>query len=160
MFQVNMVFNPLWNDRESLRYVAHERTLAEAHGRLVKCKGLASFLAGQVIADLKYVKPQRDALDWETWACPGPGSRRGMNRVLNLPVHSRWDDSSWLGYLQILHEQLQPKLRAAKLPSMHAQDVQNCLCEFDKYERVRLGEGTPRRKYPGTGRNESPGHDA
>jgi hypothetical protein len=26
-------------------------------------------------------------------------------------------------------------------------DIQNCLCEFDKYERVRLGEGRPRSYY-------------
>lgn len=30
-----------------------------------------------------------------------------------------------------------------------AQDIQNCLCEFDKYERVRLGEGAPKQRYPG-----------
>jgi hypothetical protein len=30
---------------------------------------------------------------------------------------------------------------------MHAQDLQNCLCEFDKYERARLGEGTPKQIY-------------
>jgi hypothetical protein len=33
------------------------------------------------------------------------------------------------------------------LKDLHAQDIQNCLCEFDKYERVRLGEGTPKQLY-------------
>ena len=37
----------------------------------------------------------------------------------------------------------------ADLPPIHAQALQNCLCEFDKYERVRLGEGRPRNNYPG-----------
>ena len=26
-------------------------------------------------------------------------------------------------------------------------DIEHCLCEFDKYERTRLGEGRPRAKY-------------
>jgi len=35
------------------------------------------------------------------------------------------------------------------MPKIHMQDLQNCLCEFDKYERVRLGEGRPRNGYRG-----------
>ena len=31
------------------------------------------------------------------------------------------------------------------------QDLQNCLCEFDKYVRVYNGEGTPRSRYDGYG---------
>jgi hypothetical protein len=27
------------------------------------------------------------------------------------------------------------------------QDLQNCLCEMDKFERVRLGEGKPKRRF-------------
>ena len=27
------------------------------------------------------------------------------------------------------------------LGDLHAADLQNCLCEFDKMERVRLGQG-------------------
>jgi hypothetical protein len=26
-------------------------------------------------------------------------------------------------------------------------DIEHCLCEFDKYERVRLGQGKPRAQY-------------
>jgi hypothetical protein len=29
------------------------------------------------------------------------------------------------------------------------QDIQNCLCEFDKYQRVKLNQGKPRSSYPG-----------
>jgi hypothetical protein len=39
--------------------------------------------------------------------------------------------------------------KKARMPQLHAQDLQNCLCEFDKYERVRLGEGRPKAKYNG-----------
>ena len=33
------------------------------------------------------------------------------------------------------------------LGDLHAADLQNCLCEFDKMERVRLGEGKPKRRF-------------
>ena len=50
--------------------------------------------------------------------------------------------------LQQLHVEMKPLLRRV-MPRMHAQDLQNCLCEFDKYERERLGEGHPKQRYPG-----------
>ena len=33
--------------------------------------------------------------------------------------------------------------------NLHAQDVQNCFCEYDKYVRVLNNEGRPRSTYPG-----------
>ena len=33
------------------------------------------------------------------------------------------------------------------LPRLEMREIEHCLCEFDKYERVRLGEGRPRSKY-------------
>jgi len=33
-------------------------------------------------------------------------------------------------------------------------DVQNCLCEFDKYRRLQLGEGKVRARYNGAGSNQ------
>jgi hypothetical protein len=33
------------------------------------------------------------------------------------------------------------------LGDLHAQDLQNCLCEVDKYLRAKLGEGKPKRRF-------------
>jgi hypothetical protein len=35
------------------------------------------------------------------------------------------------------------------VPALCAQDLQNCLCEFDKYMRVSTGAGRSKRKYNG-----------
>jgi hypothetical protein len=43
--------------------------------------GLGSFIAAQVVADLKYIEPLNKRFDWQTFAASGPGSRRGLNRV-------------------------------------------------------------------------------
>jgi hypothetical protein len=46
-----------------------------------------------------------------------------------------------------LHEAIAPDLERIGVGRLCAQDLQNCLCELDKYERVRLGEGKPKRRF-------------
>lgn len=137
------VLEPLWAARKHIRPTKGD-TLEEFHMRLMKFDGMGSFMAAQVVADMKYVPPLLDAPDWQTFAAPGPGSRRGLNRVMERPVEQAWPGKSWhvaLGELHMAVGALLPDLE------LHAQDLQNCLCEFDKYERVRLGEGTPKQLY-------------
>jgi hypothetical protein len=148
VFVVERVLDPLWQNREQLRPRLGD-TLASFAARLMLQYSFKGFMTGQVIADVKYVGPLRRATDWRTWAISGPGSRRGLNRVLNRPVDARLNEDEWLQCLQELHKEITPMIRAAMLPRLHAQDLQNCLCEWDKYERVRLGEGKPRSRYPG-----------
>ncbi len=144
------VLNPLWNDRADIQHTIDSRDmLAEVHSVLMRYDGLGSFLAAQVIADLKYVKPLCMASDWHTWAASGPGSRRGLSRVLGSDIDEPWRESVWLATLKTLHPKINALVKKADMPALHAQDLQNCLCEFDKYERTRLGEGRPRSRYQG-----------
>lgn len=142
------ILEPLWECRKRLRPQIME-ALADYAGRLIKFKGLGSFMVGQIIADLKYVEPLSKAVDWNTWAMSGPGSRRGLNRVCGNPVLGRWKETEWHRILLTLQAQVNPLLEKLEMPPLHAQDLQNCLCEFDKYERVRLGEGYPKQLYKG-----------
>lgn len=122
-------------------------TLCSYHMLLGQWRGLGGFLAGQVVADLKYACPHLSvASDWHTFAASGPGSRRGMNRVLARPVRSSWQEDDWRLNIGKLRTWTASPLRRHGI-ELHAQDLQNCLCEFDKYERVRLGEGRPRQRY-------------
>jgi hypothetical protein len=141
------VLTPMWEKRNYI-YEATD-CLAHFHHRLMKFNGMGSFLAGQVVCDAKYTTLLRDASDWETWACSGPGSRRGLNRVAGRPVNAPWKESDWFKTLTELKQVIDILVVDANMPAIHAQDLQNCLCEFDKYERVRLGEGKPRSRYPG-----------
>ena len=72
------------------------------------------------------------------------GSRRGLNRVCGHPVDSAWREEHWRAMLRALRDSTNARL---KMEPLTAQDIQNCLCEFDKYERARLGEGRPKQKY-------------
>jgi hypothetical protein len=148
-FVAKEVLTPIWKDRERLRKIVH-MTLAAAHRELMKCPFLGSLLAAQIIADLKYVEPMKSADDWHTFAASGPGSRRGLNRILGRRVDVPWTEESWRLTIRKLLEELSPHYTARGLPVPHAQDLQNQLCEWDKMERIRL---TPDqaclRRYPG-----------
>jgi hypothetical protein len=98
-------------------------------------------MAAQVIADIKPYGLLKTAADWFTFAASGPGSRRGLNRVLNRSVDSPWDEGAWRHELAGLHKAVLPYLQ--DMPSLDAQNLQNCLCEFDKYDRARLGQASP-----------------
>lgn len=147
-YLANCVLTPMWTNRFKIRPKRGE-LLSDLHSRLIAQRDLASFMSGQIIADLKYAKPYRDAKDWWTFAVSGPGSRRGLNRVIGWSVGNPWKELDWYQKIIELKEVVDPKIKKAKMPSLHAQDLQNCLCEFDKYERVRLGEGRPKSTYPG-----------
>jgi hypothetical protein len=146
---VQKVFAPLWQPltRKRLR-PREDDSLHSFYGRLKEANGLGSFMAAQVVADMKYVSPLKNARDWMTFAAPGPGSKKGLNRVLGRPVDAPWrDDDTWRAAFRQLREQIMPELERSGLGDLHAQDLQNCLCEMDKYERMRLGEGKPKRRF-------------
>ncbi len=122
-------------------------TLQAAYRKLLGVFGIGSFMAAQVIADLKQTPVLQSANDWWCWAAPGPGSQRGLNRVLGRQTKAKWDDYSFVRALIDLRRQLQP--HAPIVGELCLQDLQNCLCEFDKFERTANGEGAPRAKYNG-----------
>lgn len=144
------VLLPLWLRRAELRPRKGD-SLESFAQRVVAVKNQGRFMVGQMIADAKYAdKYLRAARDWDTWAISGPGSRRGLNRVLGREVDAAWTEAAWREAFAPVFEKTTNVLPEEPwIDGLHAQDVQNCLCEFDKYERVRLGQGRPRATYRG-----------
>lgn len=111
-----------------------------------------SFMAGQIVADLTYTEMLGRAHDLYTWAPMGPGSRRGFNRMLGLPLkHPAPTEEVWCTILQRWREELVGALteldEGFEPFKFTLHDVQNCLCETDKWLRVQNGEGRPRATY-------------
>lgn len=148
-YLADFVLTPMWKERETLRPRKSD-TLATFHVRLMTQRDMGSFMAAQVVADTKFQVALKSSPDWWTWAAPGPGSMRGLNRVCGADVSEKWKPEIWLTALNLLQFEIDRKTREADMPRISAQDLQNCLCEFDKYERARLGEGRPKQRYPGT----------
>jgi len=152
LYYADHVLKPLWEAREHLTPRVGD-TLASFHTRLATQVGIGSFLAAQVVADTKRHGYLKDAADWWTWAAMGEGSRRGLNRVFGRPYKDRVGVQVWTRDFDTLFNQVTRRIertRDHRLMRIDAQDLQNCLCEFDKYERVRMNEGRPRSRYPGS----------
>lgn len=147
-YLAEQVLTPLWEARATVCPKDGD-TLRAFYERLAGFQGMGSFMAAQVVADIKYVLPLRKAKDWWTFAASGPGSRRGLNRIAGRGVDDPWGEAVWYEALCALAGAVNPQLLEKGMSKLHNQDLQNCLCEFDKYERVRLGQGTPRANYPG-----------
>ena len=115
--------------------------------RLVDGLG-AGFLAAQVVADLKYVEgnPLASAEDWWTFAVPGPGSRRGINRYYGRDANAPLSDEQWGREFRAMILEVTP-LIPRHIGNIHAQDWQNVMCEWDKYQRTWENEGRPKRRY-------------
>lgn len=138
------VLTPLWARRRTNKPRSGDR-LEEFHGALMRHEGIGSFIAGQIVADLKYVYPLKQATDWWSFAASGPGSRAGLNRVLGRRVDGPWPEEAWCQELRHLAREIAPELKEFGIGRLHNQDLQNALCEFARYEKLRLGEGTARR---------------
>jgi len=149
----NNILTPLWErnaSQDKIRPLADFTTsCAYFHKTLMEFNGIGSFMAGQIVCDTKFTRLLDCAQDWWEFAVEGPGSKRGLNRVMGRPVNQNWEKGEWFVGLTRLHAAIQPMIYLSGMPKLSAQDLQNCLCEFDKYERVRLGEGRPRSNYPG-----------
>jgi hypothetical protein len=127
-------------------------TLAEAAAELMLIRGVGSFMAGQIVADLKHTPLLADAQDWWTWCAYGPGSKRGLSKVLGLDVKYPWRPKEFNVMLAEVQVEVTPDLHFKQ--RLDAQNFQNCLCEFDKWCRIVDGTGRPKQMYvPATYRN-------
>lgn len=138
---VDRMTRPLWDKRVKV----DPSSMRISWEALLPQWGFASFMAGQVVADLRWAVPGRWA-DRRSWAPIGPGSARGMNRLQNRPPNQRLNQDQFIEELGTLMEASRAKLSQVAL-RMEAIDWQNCLCEFDKYERALQGEGKPKQLY-------------
>jgi len=141
------VLTPMWEKREQIRPKQGD-TLTSWHMQLGLWFGMASFMAAQVIADIKHATPAlKEAKDWHTFCASGPGSKRGLNRVMGRPIGTPWREDEFRLTLLRLREAMAPYFEGEGWPVPDAQDVQNILCEWDKFERTRLNEGKPKQLF-------------
>jgi len=127
-------------------------TMQELHKRLMGVQGIGSFIAGQIVADLRHTRVLEGASDALTWAPRGPGSSRGMNRLLGRDLHAHWRDVDFVQALNTLYRKVLGNNHARAVfedRGCELMDLQNCLCEFDKYVRVQRGEGRAKNKFNG-----------
>jgi len=112
------------------------------------------FVAYEIVCDFRFTMLLDCAGDILTWANVGPGAKRGMKRLgfePSVETMCKLYDAA----LDQLGKHLVPHLpsrftdESADYPPFELREIEHSLCEFDKYERVRLEQGRPRQRYPG-----------
>ena len=102
----------------------------------------------EVVTDLNYTPVLEAAKDQFTWANAGPGAKRGLNRIHLRDLKKGMNQQVANTEMQLLLAEA-PKYCKPHVPiaRVDMRTIEHSLCEWDKYERVRLGQGTPRSRY-------------
>ncbi len=134
---------------------------------------LGDFMAYEVVTDLRHTHLLSEAPDIMTWANPGPGAMRGLNRLHDRPLNGKGNRDRFIQEMrELLAQSADPDNWPQSImpdeivlsetvgdhigrdlcvpsywPQWEMRDIEHTLCEFDKYERARLGEGKPRGVY-------------
>jgi hypothetical protein len=124
-------------------------TLESAFNKLaLHVPGIGKFVAYEIITDLRHTSMLDKATDIMTWCNPGPGARRGLGRLMGRTDPKRLVMANTEECLDIMRQILtHAPYYLPGFPVIEMRDIEHSLCEFDKYERVRLGQGRPRRKF-------------
>lgn len=149
-YVARIVLGRLWEDRDAWTALGGNtgHTLEQVWGWFQQPRyiGWGPFMAYQVVVDLRHTRYLRNAPDINTWAALGPGSRRGLNRLSGRPVDHPLKQAEGLAEMRLLWAE-QDQHRAPWVPPIELSDIQNCLCETDKWLRAKSGEGRPRSHY-------------
>lgn len=157
---VNHFLKALWKETPEIVKLAQTTQSWEKVAKrmmLIKGFGGTGFMTKEVLLDTTYTgfwenyseKPNEDAFtfpaDWDTWTPIGPGALRGAARIYGdesaKPLKNEQAFNCIMDLMKMQDLFFGHDFRLSPT------DIQFGLCEFDKYERVRLGQGKPRSKY-------------
>lgn len=151
---VDYFLKPIYEDRHVLAARAQETKSLELYHRGLGAYpgfGGGGFMAYEVVTDSNH-QWLKDAADRYTWANAGPGAKRGLNRLHDRPLEDTrkrdWNaEMQQLLSLAVLNLGEHIIGDPVTQPMVDMRMIEHSLCEWDKYERVRLGQGTPRSLY-------------
>lgn len=142
------VCGEIWSHRKKLAAEIHSATtLQGVYKTFLRHYGWGLFVSYQIALEI-YQAGIIEPCDVMTWSQAGPGSTRGLNRVLfsvpdNIKKFKPDDFNTALSSVLFLVNQQWPK----EFKQLEMHDIEHALCEFDKYERTRLGQGKPRSNF-------------
>lgn len=143
------VLEGAYRSLQGLRVACRGASCAQASRALQGIEGVGSFLAAQIVADLKNTKdhPLSKSGDRDIFVEHGPGSLRGAS-WFHFAEPNRVGPTSFLHYFNEVRKYVDAHW-PDDVPMVDNQDLQNCLCEYDKFMRVTNGTGRSKRGYPG-----------
>ena len=151
---VDVFLTELWKAAEELVEIAMltcswEQT-TEAMQRIQGFGG-TGFMAKEILLDTMFCDfwktDSGKPLDYWSWTPLGPGSLRGAARVVEKP---KVDAIRCRAIIRDISDHQDELWNHSVDAPLCPHDIQFQLCEFDKYLRVKNGEGRPRSKYNGS----------
>jgi hypothetical protein len=133
---------------EFLEEIQRVGTLEHAWEQFRKVNHIADFTSYELVTDLRYTNLLRNAPDIETWANPGPGAMRGLNRLHGRPIDKNQRKHLFVCEMRDVLREAHEGSWPAYWPRWEMREVEHTLCEYDKYLRTKNGEGRPRGVYP------------
>ena len=144
----NMI-EPLFSAFEIIDYFANtepeDRSVETTMSLFKGIYGWGTFMVGQAVADMTYSPILGLAKDLHTFAPIGPGSLRGLNRIYDRPLEQVTQQDRFNDELMEVREFVKSHA-TVDVSSLTLHDWQNCMCEFDKYQRAQ-NKGRPRSNY-------------
>lgn len=146
---VDYFLQPFHGATGRLSKLAEEGSWEIVAKEMMKLQGFggSGFMTKEILQDALHSGVFVNGCDDRNTYCPiGPGARRGLNRLAGRELSAKPKT--------LLEETIRLfKAREVEWPKewieLELHDIQFQLCEYDKYERVRLGEGRPRSRYKG-----------
>jgi hypothetical protein len=123
----------------------HSKTLEGTWRWMKQFPFMGPFMAYEVVTDLRWTI-LKDAPDIMMWANPGPGANRGIQRIMTGRLGKEISYGECVARMQTIL-QVSKSYWPMIWDPWEMREVEHTLCEFDKYERVRNGEGKPRGVY-------------
>jgi hypothetical protein len=146
---VEKYLDPLWRAKDEIAVIAcRTKSWRRTHERLQQVPGFGgAFMAMQVCLDLALTPVLRGAHDRNSWCPAGPGALRGLNRIHGRATDAPLSQDRALDEMLDLFDERTDYLEV-HVPELELPDIQFNLCEYDKYERIRLDGKSGRRYYP------------
>ena len=149
---VDIFLAALWRDADLVVDEAKYGVWQRVHERMTQIEGFGGtgFMAKETILDTRLILdfwPRSSPVDRYTWTPIGPGSRRGAGRILGDALGKAVSPEKTLQVCRELFAARHKYLPSDLAGGLELHDIQFQLCEFSKYEKVRLGQGRPRSIY-------------
>lgn len=150
VYTVYECLGKLWEKREEITNWLEQDSLDSLERTFNKFAkgnpGISSFLAYEIVTDLRHTRYLRNASDIMSWANAGPGAIRGLNRIHEEPITRKINacqaNKDMLKLLSLVEHYIPDSF-----PKMEMRDIEHCLCEFDKFMRIESGKSFLCRKY-------------
>lgn len=137
--------------KEFCQEIKEHGTMQHAVEVLQRVPTIGGFIGYEIACDLRHTRVLSHVRDALSWANPGPGAIRGIHRLL---TGTRKFKGKKPNYIAAMRELLKLALNGdvdkhvfkCEWP-FEMREIEHSLCEFDKFMRVKNGEGRPRSVY-------------